>query len=178
MTDSKYITNFVNIANTCINLGYGPLYFKESTLTIILKPNKLAYDSPKIFYPIVLFNTLGKLIKKVISKRLQDYLIVSNFIHLNQLGRLKHCSTIDVDLYLTYLVQTGWITGLHISTLTFDIAQFFLSLNHIFLSLILDKAGFDSKISSFFSNYLIDRKTQYVWNNFVSSFFRAVVGMG
>jgi len=27
----------------------------------------------------------------------------------------------------------------------------------------LDKASFDSEISSFFSKYLIDRRTQYVW---------------
>jgi len=61
------------------------------------------------------------------------------------------------------------------STLTFDIAQLFSSLNHILLSLILDKAGFDSKISSFFSNYLINRKTQYVWNNFISLFLEQLL---
>jgi len=43
--------------------------------------------------------------------------------------------------------------------------------------LILDEAGFNSRISSFFSNYLIDRKTQYIWNNFVSSSFSADVGV-
>jgi len=44
--------------------------------------------------------------------------------------------------------------------------------------MILNKASFDSRISSFFSNYLIDRKTQYIWNNFISSFFRADIGVG
>jgi len=34
------------------------------------------------------------------------------------------------------------------------------------------------EISTFFSNYLIDRRTQYMWNNFISPFFRADVGVG
>jgi len=32
-----------------------------------------------------------------------------------------------------------------------------------------------SKISTFFSNYLINKKTQYIWKNFVSPTFRADV---
>ena len=64
------------------------------------------------------------------------------------------------------------------STLAFDIAQFFLFLNHNLLPLILDKAGFNSRISSFFSNYLIDRKTQYIWNKFVFPSFKTNIGMG
>jgi len=41
--------------------------------------------------------------------------------------------------------------------------------------MILDKAGFDLRILSFFSNYLIDKRIQYIWNNFVSPSFRTDV---
>ena len=47
------------------------------------------------------------------------------------------------------------------STLAFDITQFFPSLNHHLLSLILDKAGFSPQVARFFSNYLVNRKTSY-----------------
>jgi len=43
--------------------------------------------------------------------------------------------------------------------------------------LILDKARFDTRISSFFSNYLVYRKTQYLWNNFSSPFFNVNVSV-
>ena len=43
--------------------------------------------------------------------------------------------------------------------------------------LILDKARFNPKISKFFSNYLIGRKTQYLWNNFSSFFVEVNVGV-
>lgn len=104
VTNNKCITNFVNIVNTCINLKYWPSSFKKLTLIIILKLNKLVYNSPKIFCSIALLNTIGKFIEKVISKRLQTYLITSNFIYPNQLGILKHCLTIDADLYITHLI--------------------------------------------------------------------------
>ena len=42
----------------------------------------------------------------------------------------------------------------------------------------MEKAGFNSKIPCFFSNYLIDRKTQYWWNNLTSPYFSVDVGIG
>jgi len=62
--------------------------------------------------------------------------------------------------------------------LVFDIAQFFPSLNHCLLSAILEKAGFDLKVTNFFSNYLVNRKTSYVWNNFSSCLFDVNMGVG
>ena len=46
------------------------------------------------------------------------------------------------------------------------------------LTLIMKKAGFNNHIISFFSNYLMDRKTNYFWNNFTSPIFNVNVGMG
>ena len=56
--------------------------------------------------------------------------------------------------------------------------QFFPSLNHCLLALILGKAEFNSKVVNFFSNYLINRKTNYFWNNFSSHLFNVNVGVG
>ena len=75
--------NIINIADTCINLGHWLSYFKYSSTVVIPKPNKLAYDQPKSFHPIVLLNTLGKLIEKVVAERLQFLIIKNNFIHLS-----------------------------------------------------------------------------------------------
>ena len=76
--DDKCLLNIINIADTCIDQL---TYFKTSSSIIIPKPNKMTYNSPKIFHPIVLLNTLRKLIKKVIDKRLQYQSIISNFVH-------------------------------------------------------------------------------------------------
>ena len=83
----------------------------------------------------------------------------------------------NAEVILTHLIQAGLVKGLTMSTLAFNIVQFFPSLNHYLLSLILDEAGFDSNISIFFQDYLIGRKMKYLWNNFSSPFFNVDIGV-
>ena len=154
------------------------MHFKVSTSIIIPKPNKKWYNSPKTFRLIVLLNTLEKLIEKVIGERLQFHSISNNFIHLSQLGSLKQCLLSDAGVAFMHFIHTGWVKNNTTSTLMFDIAQFFPSLNHQLLPLIFDKVGFDLKISLFFCNYLVGIKTQYFWNNFSSPFFNIDIGVG
>jgi len=82
------VATTIKIANACIDLGYWPNHFKRSSTVIIPKPNKSSYDLSKSFRPIILLNTLGKLIEKVIKERIQFYIIVNDFIYPNQLGGL------------------------------------------------------------------------------------------
>ena len=76
--DAECSKNIINIINACINLGHWLSCFKLLSLIIIPKPNKTSYNSPKPFYPIVLLNILGKLIKKVIGERLQFQSQINN----------------------------------------------------------------------------------------------------
>jgi len=46
------------------------------------------------------------------------------------------------------------------------------------LLLILNKADFHFKVFIFFFDYLVDRKTYYLWNSFSSSSFNTDVGIG
>ena len=82
-----------------------------------------------------------------------------------------------MGIVLTYIIQTGWVKNLSTSTFAFDIAQFFPSLNHCLLTLIIKKVDFDNCIVSFFANYLIDRKTNYFWNNFMFPIFNVNIGV-
>jgi len=172
------LSKIINIANACINLGHWPKYFKISTTVVIPKPNKTLYDNPKAFRLIILLNTLGKLVEKVIAERLQFIVASNNFIHPSQLGGLKFKSTNDAGTMLTHIIRSGWTKGRTTSTLAFDISQFFPSLNHRLLVLILEKVGLDPKITNFFANYLIQRSTKYLWNELSSPSFEVNVGVG
>ena len=79
---------------------------------------------------------------------------------------------------LTHIVRSGWVKGKSTSTLAFDISQFFPSLNHRLLILILEKAGLNPKVTNFFANYLVRRSTKYLWNEFLSPSFMVDVGVG
>ena len=104
--------------------------------------------------------------------------ISNNFIYLSQLDSLKQGSTSNAGIALIHFIYTSWVRNNMMSTLVFDITKFFPSLNHQLLPLIIGKTGFNAKISHFFSNYLVGRKTQYFWNNFSSSFFSVNIGVG
>jgi hypothetical protein len=58
----------INVANASINYAHWPGHFKESVSVIIPKPGKPSYDKAKSFRPIVLLNTMGKLIEKMIAR--------------------------------------------------------------------------------------------------------------
>jgi len=83
------LEKLINIANACINLEYWLSHFKFANTVIIPKPNKDLNSTPKYFCPIVLLNTTSKLIKKVISNRLQFYMIANSFLDPNQLGGIR-----------------------------------------------------------------------------------------
>ena len=89
----------------CFKLSHWLSHFKISITIVIPRPNKVFYDYPKSFRPIVLLNTLGKLIKKVISDRLQFHAISNNFIHQYQLGSLKFKATSDAGIVLTHFIH-------------------------------------------------------------------------
>ena len=57
------------------------MHFKKFMSIIIPKLNKLSYNILKAFCFIVFLNMLGKLIKKVISNRLQVHFVTTNFIY-------------------------------------------------------------------------------------------------
>ena len=133
------------------------------SMTIIIpKPNKTLYNSPKSFHPIVLLNMIEKLFEKIIGEHLQFHTISNSFIHLCQLSGLKQRSTTDMGITLTHFIQSGWVKNLITSTLTFDITQFFPSLNHQLPPHIMDKVGLDHKVFTFFKDYLVGRKTKYL----------------
>jgi len=112
---------------------------------IISKPNKESYNSFKSFRPIVLLNTVGKLIEKVIGERLQFHAIMNDFIHFIRWSQ----KMIDYRCRCYfYFIHMGWVKNINTSMLVFDISQFFPSLNHHLLPKSLIKQVLIQKYQS------------------------------
>jgi hypothetical protein len=125
-------------------------------MVVIPKPGKLLYDTPKLFCLIILLNTLGKMFEKMLSNRLQFEAAEHRVLHPNQFGGICQNSTKDAGCFLTHIVCTGWCAKLKTSMVTFDLAQFFPSINHDVLLSFLDKQGFMPEVVVFFRSYLVD----------------------
>ncbi|CAA7270785.1 unnamed protein product [Cyclocybe aegerita] len=91
----------------------------------------------------------------MIANRIQFDAVKHDIFHPNQLGGIHQRSTEDAGLILTHLVRAGWVKGLQTSTLAFDIAQFFPSINHEMFMAVLRKQGFSPILVEFFASYLV-----------------------
>ena len=178
LADDICAFGILSLTNSCITLQHWPWHFKESVSVIISKPGKPAYNTPKAFQPIVLLNTLGKLIEKMIARQLQFDAVKYSVLHPNQLGGIAQRSTENAGLFFTHLVCSCWAKGLKTSIVAFDIAQFFPSLNHSILTAILRHSDFANCLVDFFSDYLVGRPTQYAWNSCFSHACNVDVGVG
>ena len=58
------------LANAYWALGHFPARFKKARTIVLCKPGKPSYSNPGTWRPIALLNTIGKLIKSLITKRL------------------------------------------------------------------------------------------------------------
>jgi hypothetical protein len=56
--------------NACLQHGYCPTHFMDTTTVVLRKPGKDDYTQPKAYRPIALLNTLGKLMEAIIANRL------------------------------------------------------------------------------------------------------------
>ena len=61
--------------------------------------------------------------------------------------------------------------------MAFDLAQYFPSLNHTVITLILNHMGFADNIINFFADYLMGWYTEVFWDNQLSDPFPAAVGV-
>jgi len=155
------LERLVHIANAYIKLEYWSFHFKSANTIVIPKPNKTLHNTLSFFQPIILLNTTGKLVKKVISNRPQFHMSATSFLDPNQLGGIRQRSTTDAGIYLTYLICTEWLKQCHTSIIAFDITQFFSSFNHKFLFTCLKKAGLNTNIIGFFNSYYSNCSTTY-----------------
>ena len=95
---------FLGLANACLFLGHWPREFKESMSVVIPKLRKTSYATPKSFCPIVLLNTLGKLIEKMVANWLQWDATKFSLLHPLQFGGVRGNSTEDAGSYITHAV--------------------------------------------------------------------------
>ena len=162
--DETVLQALAILFNRIIDEGIWPHQLKDAISCIIPKPKKLAYDVPKAFRPIALLNTIGKLLTKVIAKRLQFEAQEHNLFHDGQFGGISRHSTTDVGLILMDLITENRDRGLHTTVRALDIAQFFPSMSHEVICALLAKLGFNSKIVRFLAAFLQDHSTTYTWD--------------
>lgn len=102
----------------CVKLGYHPREFRKGTVVVLLKPGRNERLA-KSYRPITLLNTLGKILEKIIERRLSA--LTDTLIPAEQFGGRKGYSATDAVVKLSHDIETNKENGLTTSILAIDI---------------------------------------------------------
>ena len=87
--------------------GYIPQNWKNITAIMIPKPGKNRHEI-KNYRPISLINCLEKILKKIITDKLQSFVNSKNIINKEQSGFQKYKSTNDQQFQLTQSITQNF----------------------------------------------------------------------
>ncbi|KAI0055238.1 hypothetical protein BV25DRAFT_1779585, partial [Artomyces pyxidatus] len=65
-----YPERFVRLYDACLRLGFHPHRWRMAVIAIVPKPRRADMSSPKSYRPIALLECMGKLLEKIVAKRL------------------------------------------------------------------------------------------------------------
>jgi hypothetical protein len=83
--------------NMCLDTGTHP--WKHATIVILNKLNKPDYSIPKAYHPIALMECMGKVLERIIAKKVNNDIEAHDLLSMSQSGsRPAHCA---VDAVVT-----------------------------------------------------------------------------
>jgi len=105
------VRHLATLINQSLKLGYCLAHFRNSTTVVLCKPGKDNYTTPKVYRPIILLNTIGKIMDAIIACRLsylvEKYLVLSN-IHMG--GRKLKSTEYTLHTVVKQIYKV-WNTG-------------------------------------------------------------------
>jgi hypothetical protein len=99
------------LADTCLKLKHYPAFLKSSRTIVLRKPRKSFYKSLSAWRPIALLKTIGKVVEKLLARKIRSIAEEHYLLHLSQIrARAKQGTGTALEL-LTSMVQTVWKEG-------------------------------------------------------------------
>lgn len=144
-----------------------PQRWSESLILPVLKPNK-AKNEPTSYRPISLTCTMGKLLEKIINKRLTCVLEANNLLSSSQYGFRKYHSTTDCIVTLESDIHQAFANKQDVLATFFDIQKAY---DRTWRYLILNKLqewGLTGNIFSYIHNFLQNRSIRVKANETLS----------
>ena len=166
-----------SIVRASIHLGVHHPLWKKAVIVSIPKANKRSYVLPCSHRPIQLLECLGKLVEKVVAKRLLFDTGKHHLMPFTQFGGHSHTSCLDAGLALTHDIESARSARLVSSFLALDIKGFFDHVNHDRLVHTLWEMGFPCQICSWVLSFLSGCSASVHLDDFSSPFAPINVGV-
>jgi hypothetical protein len=142
----------------CLHNGFHPRQWRMAIAVALRKPRKPDYSNPRAYRLIQLLECLGKVLEKVVARRLTYLVGRHSLIPGSQFGGRSNSSTTDALLAFTNDVQAAWNAGKVTSALTIDIKGYFDFVNHQRLLCELRRKGIPLQYVKWVASFLEDRQ--------------------
>ena len=154
-----------------------PDHWKESTVIALLKPGRARQDANN-YRPIALTSCLGKLLERMISKRLSFILEHHRLLTKFQSGFRKHHSTVDHLIRLESDIRKGYKKKQHTSVIFLDIKNAY---DMVFRPALLHKIhqlGIRGHLAHYLGNFLSGtRRFRLKHRSIFSNFYETETGL-
>jgi exonuclease III len=168
-----------HLTNASLRLEHLPPFLKRARTIVIKKPGKGSYETPSAWRPIALLKTIGKVIEKVVAKRIREAAEARNLLPPQQMGARAGRGTGTALELLTSMVRTIWKEkkGQVASLLSLDISGAFDTVVHERLVAIIRRLGFPDWLQGWVRSFLAERSTTLLVNNVESEAFEVRAGV-
>jgi len=156
--------------NMCAKLGYHPKPFREGCTIAIRKPGKPSYTVAAGYRPIMLLNTMGKLLEAVIATEISRITEEYQLLPETQMGARPGKSTLTALTLATELIHSTWQLDpfLVISMLNLDLAGAFDKVVHDRVLHCLRARRVPEWIVLYITSFLSERTTTIKYGEYTS----------
>ena len=103
--NNAFKKQYTILLRACIDLGYHPIAWRTGTVVVLRKPGKKDYSDPKAYRPITLLKIPGKVLEKIVQKRLA--FLSKEILPKEQFGAREGYCASDAVLELVHQVKTN-----------------------------------------------------------------------
>jgi hypothetical protein len=92
------------LANICLKLEHYLAFLKSFQTIVLRKPRKSSYESLSTWRPITLLKTIGKVVKKLLTRKIRNLAKKYHLLYLSQIGAQAKQGTDTALKLLTSIV--------------------------------------------------------------------------
>ena len=152
--------------------------WKISTTVMLRKPGKPRYNIPKAYRPIVLLNTMWKVLTAIMASHITFITEKHQLLPANHFSGRPGRTTADMLHLLMHKIKEAWHSEKVTAALFLDIEGAFLNAVPTKLIHNLRKQGIPSKYVDFVRGMLSDRSTALKFDGYMSDPIKIDKGIG
>jgi len=164
------------VFNLSWHTGKFPSKWKEAHIRPILKKGKDKHH-PESYRPISLLSCIGKLLERIINRRLIWHLESHSILTPTQTGYRQHHSTEDQLAYLAQSIEDAFQEKKKVLSVFFDLSKAFDTVWKEGLLFKLQNAGVRGKMYNWLNNFLYQRTARVKLDNTLSNLVKIREGV-